>query len=122
MNVYLDSKRKLEVAGKMRIRRICCSLKHWIGQVNRAIHSLISSEVSEGTRVKWVWSWTSMKVFPPCNQRKKKKSARKSLMLAEILYVCPVSKIMECQGDEESKANWFLEEGNLSGRQRASAT
>lgn len=54
--------------------------------------------------------------------KRKKKSARKSLMLAEILYVCPVSKIMECQGDEESKANWFLEEGNLSGRQRASAT
>ena len=29
---------------------------------------------------------------------------------------------MECQGDEESNANWFLEEGNLSGRKRASAT
>ena len=53
---------------------------------------------------------------------RKKKSARKALMLAEILSVCPVSKIMECQEDEEFKANWFLEEGNLSGRRRASAT
>lgn len=35
-------------------------------------------------------------------------------MLAEILCV-PSFKIMECQGDEESKANWFLEEGNWVG-------
>lgn len=28
---------------------------------------------------------------------------------------------MECQGDEKSKGNWISEEGNLSGRHRASA-
>lgn len=58
-----------------------------------------------------------MKILPLCKKIKKKGPTETAVILASILYVCPVLELMECYGDEELKAHWVLEARNLSGRQ-----